>query len=81
MPASRSLRNLRNLRNLRYSDAPPPPLLASEPDRWDNRRLKRRSPIANTCHSERTRNLVIVPRSVANDEILTPSAQDDTGRG
>ena len=57
--------------------------LASEPDNSDNRRLKagRRSPITNTCQSERTRNLVVVPRLVAHDEILTPSAQDDTGRG
>jgi hypothetical protein len=36
--------------------------------------IARRSPL---CHTERTRNLVVVPRPVANDEVLTPAAQDD----
>jgi hypothetical protein len=30
------------------------------------------------CRSERTKNLVAVSRLIENDEILTPSAQDDT---
>src|SRR5215204_5678115 len=36
--------------------------------------IDRQSPL---CHSERTRNLVVVPRPIANDEPLTPAAQDD----
>jgi hypothetical protein len=36
--------------------------------------IARRSPL---CHTERTRNLVVVPGPVANDEFLTPAAQDD----